>query len=385
MLNRQPPHRRSIPSPQSGEELLESSADLHAAVDLAAGSWPLDDEQETGYLRHEYADELRRLAAESDLTIRKHDGQLISHPSIVRILPGDRAVRIDKKKVSTIRPTFLVVVASEEAAGLLRTKLAARADELDCLVLRLDALTERAHMPQDLFFALAKQIDWRLLARRYILRLASETYDTDGLDPAAPGVFEAIAAAGGVAPKSVLMDLRPQIEREVSSNSRMVKDFRVAVSHLCLREFVAHEYTGQALNAVMDTPDPLEPLERAARALTTALADVNVSALMGASGLTMRILHARGDLGPCLVVAPASLLDQWRREMAKWAPELPAMIIRGPATDREWQWAAPKAVTLVSYESLRADFDSTPSRRNWDLVIATRRSEQRTATRPATC
>jgi SNF2 family DNA or RNA helicase len=84
----------------------------------------------------------------------------------------------------------------------------------------------------------------------------------------------------------------------------------------------------------------------------------------------MRILHARGDLGSCLVVAPASLLDQWRREMAKWAPEIPAMIIRGPAADREWQWMARRTVSLVGYESLRADFDGTASRRSWDLVIA---------------
>ena len=34
----------------------------------------------------------------------------------------------------------------------------------------------------------------------------------------------------------------------------------------------------------------------------------------------MRILRARGEIESCLVVAPASVLDQWRREIAKWSP-----------------------------------------------------------------
>ncbi len=84
----------------------------------------------------------------------------------------------------------------------------------------------------------------------------------------------------------------------------------------------------------------------------------------------IRVLRARGEAASCLVAAPASVLDQWRREIARWAPELSAMIIRGSAADREWQWAARTDVTLAGYESVRADFDSRLSRRVWDLVIA---------------
>ena len=61
----------------------------------------------------------------------------------------------------------------------------------------------------------------------------------------------------------------------------------------------------------------------------------------------IRILRARRQIDSCLVVAPASVLDQWRREISKWAPELSAIIIRGPAADRSWQWAANSDVTLV--------------------------------------
>ena len=88
----------------------------------------------------------------------------------------------------------------------------------------------------------------------------------------------------------------------------------------------------------------------------------------------IRILRARRMVRSCLVVTPASVLDQWRRETAKWAPELSAIIIRGSAADRSWQWAAERDVTLISYDTLRSDFgynaQSPVRRRTWDVVVA---------------
>lgn len=88
----------------------------------------------------------------------------------------------------------------------------------------------------------------------------------------------------------------------------------------------------------------------------------------------LRILRHRRDVRRALVAAPASLLDQWRGELRKWAPELSAIIIRGSASDREWQWQAETDVTLVSYETLRSDFEGNvhaPVRcRVWGVVVA---------------
>ena len=88
----------------------------------------------------------------------------------------------------------------------------------------------------------------------------------------------------------------------------------------------------------------------------------------------LRILRARREVKSCLVTAPASILDQWRREIAKWAPELSAIIIRGSTSDRSWQWAADRDVTLVSYDTLRSDFSgntrSPVRRKTWDVVVA---------------
>ena len=90
--------------------------------------------------------------------------------------------------------------------------------------------------------------------------------------------------------------------------------------------------------------------------------------------VALRLMRARREIKSCLVVAPAGILDQWRREIEKWAPELSAIIIRGSAYDRSWQWEAERDVTLVSYDTLRSDFGSNarPSvrQKTWDVVVA---------------
>ncbi len=85
----------------------------------------------------------------------------------------------------------------------------------------------------------------------------------------------------------------------------------------------------------------------------------------------LRLLKLGGRIRSSLVVAPASVLDQWRREIAKWAPELSAIIVRGSAEDRAWQWKAATDCTLTSYEVLRFDAGDLRKLRAtpWDVVV----------------
>jgi SNF2 family DNA or RNA helicase len=87
----------------------------------------------------------------------------------------------------------------------------------------------------------------------------------------------------------------------------------------------------------------------------------------------IRILCIQRTMESALVVLPASLIDQWRRELYRWAPELRLIVVRGPSADRAWQWRAAAHVTIVSYETLRSDFtaspESPPRRKAWDVVV----------------
>ena len=87
---------------------LDTALDgLRQAVANARSSWPYLEDDEERYLKDHYATEFRITAEEMGLDIRERDGKLISSPSIVRILPGERAVKIDGKKVPAIRPSHL--------------------------------------------------------------------------------------------------------------------------------------------------------------------------------------------------------------------------------------------------------------------------------------
>jgi SNF2 family DNA or RNA helicase len=88
---------------------------------------------------------------------------------------------------------------------------------------------------------------------------------------------------------------------------------------------------------------------------------------------TLRILALQCHLQAALLVVPAGVLRQWRKELNAWAPELRVSTIQGPAADRGWQWQSPAHVYLVSYDTLREDTannsDSPPRRRTWDVVV----------------
>ncbi len=76
----------------------------------AGDSWPFQEKEEEDYLKDGYAAELRSVAAEKGLDIYERDGNMIAHPAIVRTLPGSRAVRIDRKQVSTLRPSYIAEI-----------------------------------------------------------------------------------------------------------------------------------------------------------------------------------------------------------------------------------------------------------------------------------
>lgn len=88
------------------EKLKDILMELQEKVSVT-DHWPYSEEEELELFTTRFQDELKAAAIEKELTLFERDGILISYPSIVRILPSDKAVRIDRKKVSTVRPSHL--------------------------------------------------------------------------------------------------------------------------------------------------------------------------------------------------------------------------------------------------------------------------------------
>lgn len=55
----------------------------------------------------------------------------------------------------------------------------------------------------------------------------------------------------------------------------------------------------------------------------------------------IRVLCVQQAIERVLVVMPAAVIDQWKREIHRWAPELRVIPVRGSPADRAWQCGVP--------------------------------------------
>lgn len=84
----------------------QSVQTLELAVETLGESWAFDDEQ---YLESgEFGRELIDQAQAAGLRISELDNRLYCYPALLRVVPGDRAVMIDKTRERRLRPSVLV-------------------------------------------------------------------------------------------------------------------------------------------------------------------------------------------------------------------------------------------------------------------------------------
>ncbi len=95
---------------KSIEKMANAVSLVRQEVDNAERAWAFNANEEETYLRESYVEELKKVAAQYNLQLHERDGKLISHPSVVRVLPGEKAVKIDRRRISAIRPTKLVSI-----------------------------------------------------------------------------------------------------------------------------------------------------------------------------------------------------------------------------------------------------------------------------------
>jgi len=90
----------------AGEAARQGIGVLDTQVSELAESWTFDDE---GYLQvGGYVAELIGQAEREGLRISELDGRLYCYPSLIRVIPGDRALSIDKAKERRLRPSVVV-------------------------------------------------------------------------------------------------------------------------------------------------------------------------------------------------------------------------------------------------------------------------------------
>jgi SNF2 family DNA or RNA helicase len=87
----------------------------------------------------------------------------------------------------------------------------------------------------------------------------------------------------------------------------------------------------------------------------------------------LRLLLRQNEAHYALIICPAGLVLQWRRQIRLWAPELTISTAIGSADQRIAAWNRDADLYLTTYDSLRGDLWVTgvagPARRAWDIVV----------------
>ena len=127
-------------------------------------------------------------------------------------------------------------VSIEEQAGVATSNaLDAVGHELGYIVVKADAGITRLHLIDQLLFHIAKQIDWPQLAERVIDRLCKrEGYKLP--TPSQRPFFERVAETNGIELNIAKINLERALGEEVSEQPKLAKDFKTAMTQLCLAQ-----------------------------------------------------------------------------------------------------------------------------------------------------
>lgn len=131
-----------------------------------------------------------------------------------------------------------------------------------------------------------------------------------------------------------------------------------------------------ATTGLLEWPAALRPFQIDGAAMLVHRSQLLLADDMGLgktvqAAAALRLLYLRGEIRRALIVAPVSLLLQWRRELALWAPELEVVVVRGPADARPRLWRAPAKIHLAGFETVRGDaWTGGPLLSQlWDVVV----------------
>lgn len=113
--------------------------------------------------------------------------------------------------------------------------LASSAGQAGYLVVRIDAAQTRVHLVDEIFFRTAEQVPWHIVSQKVIARLAAESGYSWVDDTGAP-LYRCLAEANQVDPQMLLLDLKKAIGNKVLNQHNLSRDFRVAMTHLCIAE-----------------------------------------------------------------------------------------------------------------------------------------------------
>jgi len=159
----------------------------------------------------------------------------------------------------------VAVVGGDRVAERFHTGLAEAATAEGYLFAAVDATSDRVHLVDQVFFAVARQVDWHALARSAV-RAAYDAAAFPVPDPAvlaagAPGqpaagpsgvlAVATVAASYDVNPRELYRSVRRQLEQALLGDAGLAHEFRLAMLRLCQAELGAGDVDAAEHDAVL--------------------------------------------------------------------------------------------------------------------------------------
>lgn len=143
-----------------------------------------------------------------------------------------------------------VVPADETSAASFLDRFQATADSAGYTTVHVDSASTRVHLLDQVFFQVARQIDWEELAAIAVTKAVTAA----GYPPPPDGsvTLERLASHHRVDPRELKRDLDRQLQHQVQQDYAMVQEFRTAMLRLCQAQLRSGQVADAEYDAVME-------------------------------------------------------------------------------------------------------------------------------------
>lgn len=143
------------------------------------------------------------------------------------------------------------VVADEIQLTAVSEALSELAERCRLAYSTIDAASTKLHMIQDVFFAVARSLNWNEMAQHFVESL----FDRQGYEWPRPGEaipIHEVAERNRIDVTLLRRDFRQWLTAEVMKDTEMTQDFRVAITRLCLRRLEPAETQSGVSDPVLE-------------------------------------------------------------------------------------------------------------------------------------
>ncbi len=131
------------------------------------------------------------------------------------------------------------VVRNESTLTEVREGLSGLARDAGFIYTAVSAEQTKIHFIEQIFFQVARQLDWDALALRFMRAMLNQQYNVPEND--CDFTLDNLAMLNGYAPRDMRPAINTRLEKHLFKDYAMTQEFRIAMMHLCRRQLDCDE------------------------------------------------------------------------------------------------------------------------------------------------